>query len=91
MAVAAGSQGSVPQEPVLCTPKAPPSAGSPDRPSLHPREQSSAGYRGTAGATLTFGCNDRCINQKAARRLCALASGVEASSSMAVANLGGGN
>jgi hypothetical protein len=30
MAVAAGSQGSVPQEPVLCTPKAPSSAGSPD-------------------------------------------------------------
>src|SRR6202051_3841055 len=42
MAIAAGSQGSVPQEPVLCTPKAPPSAGSPDRPSLHPREQSSS-------------------------------------------------
>src|ERR1039458_6776390 len=39
MAVAAGSQESVPQEPVLCTPTAPPSAGSPDRPSLHLREQ----------------------------------------------------
>jgi hypothetical protein len=50
-----------------------------------------SGYRGTAGATLTFGCNDHCINQKAAQRLCGLASGVDASSSMAVAKLGGGN
>ena len=42
MAVAAGSQGSVPLEPVHCTPKASPSAGSPDRPSLHLRERSSS-------------------------------------------------
>src|SRR5664279_1782097 len=42
MAVAAGSQESVPQEPVLCTPTASRSAGSPDRPSLHLRERSSS-------------------------------------------------
>jgi hypothetical protein len=50
-----------------------------------------AGFWGTAGATLTFDCNSHSINQKAAQRLRALASGVEASSSMAVAKFGGRN
>jgi hypothetical protein len=40
---------------------------------------------------LTVDCNSSSINQKDAWRLCALASGVEASSSMAVAKLGGRN
>ena len=42
MAVAAGSQEPAPLEPVHCTPKASPSASSPDRPSLHRRERSSS-------------------------------------------------
>jgi hypothetical protein len=50
-----------------------------------------AGYRGTAGITFTFDCSGHRINQKDAWRLRALASGVEASSSMPVAKLGGGN
>src|SRR5580704_15347652 len=66
-----GSQGSVPQEPVRCTPKAPPSAGSPDRPSLHPREQSSSmknrkreictsgTVRDEDGNVLIYSANDR--------------------------------
>jgi hypothetical protein len=41
--------------------------------------------------TLTVGCSSHCINQKDLERLRALAFGVEASSSMAVAKLGGGN
>jgi hypothetical protein len=48
-----------------------------------------SGYRGAAGVTFTLDCNSHSINQKDAQRLCALASGVEASSSMAVAKLGG--
>src|SRR5450755_2789806 len=71
MAVAAGSQGSVPQEPVLRTPTAPPSAGSPDRPPLHPREQSSSmknrkreictsgTVRDEDGNVLIYSANDR--------------------------------
>jgi hypothetical protein len=51
--------------------------------------ESAAGCWGTAGATLSFGCKSDFINRSAARRLRALASGVEASSSMAVAKLGG--
>jgi hypothetical protein len=50
-----------------------------------------SGYRGAAGMTLTFDCNSDSIKQKDAYRLRALASGVEASSSMAVAKLGGRN
>jgi hypothetical protein len=50
-----------------------------------------SGYRGTAGMTLTFDCNSRRINQKHAWRLCALVSGIEASSSMPTTKLGGGN
>ena len=42
MVVAAGSQESAPLDPVHSTPKASPSAGSPDRPSLHHRERSSS-------------------------------------------------
>jgi hypothetical protein len=42
MVVAAGSREPAPLEPVHCTPKAPPPASSPDRPSLHYREQSSS-------------------------------------------------
>src|SRR5262245_62406635 len=42
MAGASGSRESAPLEPVHCTPTAPPSASSPDRPSLHLREQSSS-------------------------------------------------
>ena len=42
MVVAAGSQEPAPLEPVHCTSKASPSAGSPDRPSLHLRERSSS-------------------------------------------------
>ena len=41
MAVAEGSPEPAPMEPVHCTPKASPSAGSPYRPSLHNRERSS--------------------------------------------------
>jgi hypothetical protein len=37
--------------------------------------------------TTTVGCGSHCINQKDLWRLRALASGVEASSSMALANL----
>jgi hypothetical protein len=40
--VAAGSRESAPLEPVHCTPKAISSAGSPDCPSLHLREQNSS-------------------------------------------------
>jgi len=50
-----------------------------------------AAYWGTAGRTLAFDCNIYSINQKDALQLHALASGVEASSSMAVAKLGGRN
>jgi hypothetical protein len=49
-----------------------------------------AAFWGAAGTTLTFDCTSHFINHKAARRLGALASGVEASSSMAVAKVGGG-
>src|SRR5664279_1363214 len=71
MAVAAGSQESVPQEPVLCTPTASRSAGSPDRPSLHLREQSSSmknrkretctsgTVRDEGGNILIYSANDR--------------------------------
>src|SRR5262245_11115414 len=41
MAGASGSRESAPLEPVHCTPTAPPSASSPDRPSLHLRERGS--------------------------------------------------
>ncbi len=41
MAVAEGSPEPAPMEPVHCTPKASPSAGSPYRPSLYRRERSS--------------------------------------------------
>jgi hypothetical protein len=43
------------------------------------------------GATLTFDCNGHSINQKDPWRFYALASGVEASSSMVAARLGDGN
>jgi hypothetical protein len=71
MAVAAGSQESVPQEPVLCTPTASPTASSPDRPSLHLREQSSSmknrkrenctsgTVRDEDGNILIYSANDR--------------------------------
>ena len=64
-------RGRFPQEPVLCTPKAPSSAGSPDRPSLHPREQSSSmknrkreictsgTVRDEDGNVLIYSANDR--------------------------------
>jgi group II intron reverse transcriptase/maturase len=42
MVVAAGSRESAPLGPIHCAPKASPPAGSPDRPSLHLREQSSS-------------------------------------------------
>ena len=42
MVVAAGSREPAPLEPVYDTPKASPSAGSPDCPSLHLRERSSS-------------------------------------------------
>src|SRR5208282_3806086 len=41
MVVPAGSRAPAPLEPVHCTPEASPSAGSPDRPSLHHRERGS--------------------------------------------------
>jgi hypothetical protein len=57
-----------------------------------PRPATAAsGYRGGAGTTLTFDSDSRFFNQKDAYRLCALASGVEASSAVAVAKLGGRN
>src|SRR6202035_3032269 len=42
MVVATGSRESAPLEPIHCAPKASPSAGSPDRPSLHLRERNSS-------------------------------------------------
>src|SRR5271157_6587051 len=42
MVVPAGSRAPAPLEPVHCTPEASPSAGSPDRPSLHHRERGSS-------------------------------------------------
>src|SRR5664279_3862928 len=42
MVVAAGSRESAPLGPIHCAPKASPPAGSPDRPSLHPRERNSS-------------------------------------------------
>ncbi len=45
----------------------------------------------SAGAMITIGCNCHCINQKTVQRLGALASGIRASSSTAVAKLGGRN
>src|ERR1700738_2184327 len=42
MVVAAGSRESAPLEPIHCAPKASPTAGSPDRPSLHLRERNSS-------------------------------------------------
>ena len=42
MVVAAGSRESAPLEPIHCAPKASPTAGSPDRPSLHLRARNSS-------------------------------------------------
>ena len=68
MAVAAGLQGSVPQEPVLFTPTAPPSAGSPDRPSLHLRERSSSMKNRVSVICLQCGLSvDRLIHAETAQ------------------------
>jgi hypothetical protein len=63
-----------------------------DGPLQMPRPATAAaGYRGTVGATLTFGCTSHRINQKAAQQMRDLASGVEAGSSMPATKLGDGN
>src|ERR1700687_4938527 len=71
MVVAAGSREPAPLEPVHCTPKAPPPASSPDRPSLHLRERSSSmknrkreictsgTVRDEDGNVLIYSANDR--------------------------------
>jgi hypothetical protein len=73
-----GSQGPAPLDPVHCTPKASPSAGSPDRPSLHLREQSSSmknrtretctsgTVRDEGGNILIYSANDRGIEETSA-------------------------